>query len=173
MMQEPLGTNSRTKRLGDILRRGGSVPARRECGDDKPGSATGFGVGTRATRPAIKENNMEGALILAFTVAQVIVELLFVVWIWIRRSLRETGAAPTKREQLLWLAAVSFTIGVAIHLYYGFAHGIEASYKGFLIWAGISFSCVGFVLALVGRGNGRIVTTIASLELAACWLMFP
>lgn len=115
---------------------------------------------------------MEGALLLAMTWTQLVVELLFLAWVWLARTVRRRSAAShTKRDQLLLLAAVSYTLGVAIHLYFNFGHGIEMPHRMILRFDSFTFSCIAFFLALSGRGRGRIVTSVASLELAASCLI--
>jgi hypothetical protein len=114
---------------------------------------------------------MEGALLLALMATQLVIEILFLVWTWTRIVRNGAVISPTIRDRCLSFAVACFTVAVAIHLYRGFGHGIEATRRTLLLFVAFSLSSMGFVLALVGRGKGRIVTAVASLELSASLLV--
>jgi len=115
---------------------------------------------------------MEGALLLAMMLAQFAIELLFLTLVWLARMVRRRSeASHTRRDKLLWLSAVSYTLGVALHLYFNLGHGIEMPHRTILRLGSLSLSVIALVLALFGRGQGRIVTSVASLELAASCLI--
>ena len=55
---------------------------------------------------------------LVFVIAQMAFGLLFLVWLWILKARSARQAIPGRREGLLWLALISYTLGVAVDLYF-------------------------------------------------------
>ena len=114
---------------------------------------------------------MAAGLILGFVIAQMAFGLLFLIWLWILRVRSAKRTALDGREALLWLAAVSFTLGVAVDFYF-MLYTASLGPRAKLPALSFSLACMGVVLALLGRGKGRILTAIASCGLALSWLPF-
>jgi hypothetical protein len=118
------------------------------------------------------EANVAAGLILLFVVVQMTLGLFFLLWLWVVLVKSAKNAHPDRREQLLRFAVISFTLAVALNFYFMLAHGsVEPSHK-FAVFASFGLACLGTLLALLGRGRGRIVTVIASCGLAMSWLPF-
>jgi protein-S-isoprenylcysteine O-methyltransferase Ste14 len=114
---------------------------------------------------------MAAGLILGFVIAQMAFGLLFLIWLWILRARVSKRTALDPREALLWLAVVSFTLGVVVDFYFMLAHSSMGP-RAKLPAVSFSLGCVGVILALLGRGKGRILTAMASCGLALSWLPF-
>jgi uncharacterized membrane-anchored protein len=115
---------------------------------------------------------MAAGLMVVFVVIQMALGLLFLIWLWIIRARSARRAALDRREAFLWLAVVFFTLGVAVDFYFMLAHSSSVAHVRFLPFVSFSLACIGFVLALLGRGQGRILTAVASCLLAISWLPF-
>jgi len=107
-----------------------------------------------------------------FVIVQVSLALFFSVWLWIVRIRSAKRSLPDLREQLLWFAVISFTLGVILDFYFMFVHGNVGPLSKFSVLASFGLACVGILLALLGRGRGRIVTVVACCGLAVSWLPF-
>jgi hypothetical protein len=115
---------------------------------------------------------MAAGLMLVFVIVQMMFGLLFLIWLWILR-VRSLKATPAdKREGLLRAAVICFTLGVAVFFYFLLAPGTSGPHSKAPALATFFLGCAGFVLALMGKGKGRIVTAIACCGLAISWLPF-
>jgi hypothetical protein len=115
---------------------------------------------------------MAAGLMVVFVLVQMALGLLFLIWVWILRVRSPRGVTSDKREGLLWLGVISFTLGVPVDFYFMLAHGSSAPYAKFTPLTSFSLACIGIVLALLGKGRGRIVTAVACCGLALSWLPF-
>lgn len=117
---------------------------------------------------------MEAGLLFLFVWAQIAFGLFFLTWLWVLRWRSAEWGTSDKQERLLWLAAISYTFGVAVDFYFVFAPrlagpGLLARAPGFVSFL---LGCVGAILALLGRGKGRVVTGVACCLLAMSWMPF-
>ena len=116
---------------------------------------------------------MAAGLMLVFVIAQMAFGLLFLVWLWILRARSAKQAISDRREGLLWLALISYTLGVAVDFYFMLApRDPMGPHAKFPVFASFSLGCIGLILAFLGRGKGRALTAIASGCLAISWLPF-
>lgn len=114
---------------------------------------------------------MAVALMLVYFIVQMALWLFFLIWLWIVRVRGAKRSVLDKQEWLLWLAAISFTLGVAMGFYFNLAPRDPLGPHAHLpVYASFCLGCIGVVLALLGKGRGRIVTGIACSGLAILWL---
>lgn len=113
---------------------------------------------------------MAEGIISAFARVQITFATLFLIWLWIVRARSALRAAQDKGDALLWLALASYTLGAAAVFYFWHAPALHSP----LILASFFLGCAGLVLALLGRGKGRLATAVACCGLAVSWLpLFP
>ena len=114
---------------------------------------------------------MAAGLMAAFVITQMVLGLFFLIWLWSLRLRYTKAAASDRREALLRLAVISFTLGVAVDFYSMLGHIRPELHK---LSPSVSFSlaCIGIALSLLGKGKGRIVTAVACCGLAISWLPF-
>jgi hypothetical protein len=115
---------------------------------------------------------MAAGVLLSFVIVQMTLGLFFILWLWTVRVRSAKHTLPDKRERLLWFAVTSFTLGVALDFYFMFAHSSVGPLHKLPVFASFGLACLGTLLALLGRGRGRIVTVVASCGLALSWLPF-
>jgi hypothetical protein len=102
-----------------------------------------------------------------FAILQITLMLVFLIWLWIVRAGSAKRGPADAREKLLWLAGIFFTLAVTAEFYHMFASPTK-----FPVLASFTLACLGVVLALFGKGKGRIVTAIGCCGLALSWLPF-
>lgn len=115
---------------------------------------------------------MAVGLMVVFVLIQLALGLLFLLWLWVVRIRSIRQVTSDRREALLSLAVVSFTLGVATDFYYMLARGSPEGYAKVPVYLSFLLACTGLVLSLIGRGRGRVVAAIASLALAMSWIPF-
>ena len=98
-----------------------------------------------------------------------VLALAIVALIWIMKALSHMPQTPGKRTRILSIATVLATLGVAIWLSGWFIHIDQLK---LVASASFLMGCAGLVLALLGKGTGRVLTAIASFELALSCLPF-
>jgi hypothetical protein len=98
--------------------------------------------------------------------------LVFLIWLWAARAVSARRSPPDTREKLLWFAGISFTLAVVAEFYFMFAPSSPSPHTKFPVLASFALACLGVVLALFGKGKGRIVTAIGCCGLALSWLPF-
>lgn len=115
---------------------------------------------------------MAGGLIVIFVVIQMALGAFFVAWLWIGRARSVKEGSGGTRDKLLWLAVISFTLGVIIDFYFMLARGSDVLHGRFSVLTSFILACLAIILALLGKGKGRIVTVVAASALAISWLPF-
>jgi hypothetical protein len=113
---------------------------------------------------------MAAGLMLLYIILQIALGLVFVLWLWLVRLRNASQRSQGRRERLLWIATVAFTLGVVLDYYFMFARHVT-SHK-FPALASFGMGCIGSLFGFLGKGRGRIVTTLASAALAVSWLPF-
>ncbi len=109
---------------------------------------------------------MAAGLMVSFVIIQMALGSFFLLWLWIVRVRATKRGSSDSREQLLWFAVTSFTLAVAFDFYFMLAHPSFAPLPKFPVFASFGLACVGILLALLGKGRGRIVTVVACCGLA-------
>ena len=101
-----------------------------------------------------------------------VLALVFVVWTWVVSVAWGKDPIAGRRAQLLLIAKAFVTCGVAVGLFSMLAPTrVNLQIRPVAV---VSFfvGCAALIVALLGKGNGRIATAIASLELALSCLPF-
>jgi len=106
-------------------------------------------------------------------VAQLIFKLIFLLWIVVVRIGNLATSWSDLRHRFLLVAAILFASSVGIQLYYDFARNLNSTLRSVVVIVGTFLSLTAGLLAVIGKGKGRAVTTIASAGLALSWAVFP
>jgi hypothetical protein len=115
----------------------------------------------------------EGPLIAWATVVQLVVNALFLLWIGVIRFRNLSVTRIDYRRRFLLFAAIFFASSVVVQLYYDHARELDSTLRPAIVTVGICISLVAGLLAVIGKGKGRIVTIIASAWLAFSWVASP
>lgn len=101
-----------------------------------------------------------------------VLALVFVVWVWVARVVWGKDQIAGRRVQVLLVAKAFVTCGAAIGLLCMLAPARLNLQIGAVAVVSLFVGCAALILALLGKGKGRIATAVASLELALSWLPF-
>ena len=93
---------------------------------------------------------MAGGLMVVFVIIPMVFGLLFLVCIWTLRVRSSRAPSPDRREGLLWIAVISFTLGVGIDFYFMLGH-ISWELRKLLPPVSFSLACIGIALSLLGK----------------------
>jgi hypothetical protein len=112
-------------------------------------------------------------LLVILLLLQMALGVFFTIWLWILRFWKPVDRTRDKRERLLWIAVIAFTLAVTTDFWDLLAPGKWVPAGSTLPWLTFSLAFIGAVFALCGKGRGRIVTTVACFGLAISSLILP
>ena len=115
---------------------------------------------------------MAAGLMVVFVLAQMVLGLVVLTWLWIVISHSLQRGLNGTRGRMLLFAVMALTLGVAVDFYFMFSRNSLGAHAKLPEFTSFALACLAVVFALFGKGKGRIITAVASCGLAASWLPF-
>jgi hypothetical protein len=112
---------------------------------------------------------MSVPLITLYLMAQALIGLVLVIFIWYLRLRNARTGTSGVREYLIWIATLFYSGAVVLtFLFFYFGGSQPPPWEGI---SAITLACLSGILSLLGKGSGRWLIAIASFSLALPWLL--